>query len=543
MDSASLDLINPHLAVCSNTSIVDFPSVTIESSYTANGEDSYSSTSSGIVCDEAANVTSGATIEVESEEVIDSTIVVTVDGFGEHNPYQQLQLQLQLQQQQQHQQQQQLFHDQQSIASLSDSYPTEDQIVEVIDETSTIFSHLNESQDLISSQVLLNSNISNEVSIENEPDRILANRDSRIKHERLSCRAEGAPKHECIKSCREGCKGPQPYERPDEQKRGRKTNAERATNGASEASEVSATTSNNNNNNNNNNDINCTKKSVKFNGVTVFYFPRSQGFTCVPSQGGSTLGMDLQHFASRDFTLEAHAEEKRRVHRDILIRQRKFARMFPYQSSGSTFESEEDSNDDISDISDSELEWDSCYFLQPVPLRQRRALLRESGVRKIETVEKEECRSIRASRENCGCECQIYCDPETCQCSLAGIKCQVDRLSFPCGCTRDGCGNQNGRVEFNPMRVRTHFIHTIMRLELERKNETQRTVEVNGQSFDSSDSSDSSSNLTAPSCSLSVVPYQTEQVFNNNYCFNNSTNSRASEYDQSFNWINSINYY
>lgn len=32
------------------------------------------------------------------------------------------------------------------------------------------------------------------------------------------------------------------------------------------------------------------KKSVCFKGVTVFYFPRSQGFTCVPSQGGSTLG-------------------------------------------------------------------------------------------------------------------------------------------------------------------------------------------------------------------------------------------------------------
>ena len=32
------------------------------------------------------------------------------------------------------------------------------------------------------------------------------------------------------------------------------------------------------------------KKSVKFKGVTVFYFPRKQGFTCIPSQGGSTLG-------------------------------------------------------------------------------------------------------------------------------------------------------------------------------------------------------------------------------------------------------------
>lgn len=45
----------------------------------------------------------------------------------------------------------------------------------------------------------------------------------------------------------------------------------------------------------------------------------------------------------------------------------------------------------------------------------------------------------------------------------------MDRASFPCGCTQDGCGNVSGRVEFNPKRVRTHFIHTIMRLELEKK--------------------------------------------------------------------------
>ena len=38
------------------------------------------------------------------------------------------------------------------------------------------------------------------------------------------------------------------------------------------------------------------KKNVKFKGVTVFYFPRKQGFVCVPSQGGSTLGELLQDF-------------------------------------------------------------------------------------------------------------------------------------------------------------------------------------------------------------------------------------------------------
>ncbi|CAG2183725.1 unnamed protein product, partial [Oppiella nova] len=159
--------------------------------------------------------------------------------------------------------------------------------------------------------------------------------------------------------------------------------------------------------------------------------------------------------------MEDHAEERKRVHKEILVRQRRFAKMQEnrYVNPTSSSESEDELYDELSDISDSELEADSCYFLQPVPIRQRRALLRASGVRKIETNEKEECRDIRASREYCGCECRVYCDPETCACSLAGIKCQVDRISFPCGCTRDGCANITGRIEFNPLRVRTHFIH------------------------------------------------------------------------------------
>lgn len=45
----------------------------------------------------------------------------------------------------------------------------------------------------------------------------------------------------------------------------------------------------------------------------------------------------------------------------------------------------------------------------------------------------------------------------------------MDRFNFPCGCTKDGCGNTQGRIEFNPRRVQTHYIHTTMRLELERR--------------------------------------------------------------------------
>lgn len=147
------------------------------------------------------------------------------------------------------------------------------------------------------------------------------------------------------------------------------------------------------------------------------------------------------------------------------------------ESSSSSEESKSD--DELSENSLSEADSEAYGFLQPVTARQRRAILKAAGVRKIDTIEKDECRLLRVSREVCGCTCRSYCDPESCECSLAGIKCQVDRLKpqeFPCGCNRDGCANVNGRIEFNPARVKTHFIHTIMRLELEKRQELSEDV-------------------------------------------------------------------
>ncbi|CAH0726042.1 unnamed protein product, partial [Brenthis ino] len=211
------------------------------------------------------------------------------------------------------------------------------------------------------------------------------------------------------------------------------------------------------------------KHNIQFDNVTVFYFPRAQGFSCVPSQGGSTLGMEWEHSHIQKFTLAEHALEQRRLHRQVL-QQLKSER---HTLQGVSLSSSEDSDteEETSDISESELDLDSYYFLQPVPTRQRRALLRAAGVRKIEGYEKDECRDIRTSREFCGCACKGVCNPNNCSCSMGGIKCQVDRLNFPCGCTRDGCGNTSGRIEFNPMRVRTHFINTLMRIGLEKKTE------------------------------------------------------------------------
>ena len=74
------------------------------------------------------------------------------------------------------------------------------------------------------------------------------------------------------------------------------------------------------------------------------------------------------------------------------------------------------------------VEVDEYFFLQPLSTRRRRALLRASGVRRIDGEERHQLRALRGSREECGCRCRGACDPETCACSLAGIKCQVRML-------------------------------------------------------------------------------------------------------------------
>lgn len=86
--------------------------------------------------------------------------------------------------------------------------------------------------------------------------------------------------------------------------------------------------------------------------------------------------------------------------------------------------------DDVSDedIDVENVEVDDYFFLQPLPTKRRRALLRASGVHRIDAEEKQELRAIRLSREECGCDCRLYCDPEACACSQAGIKCQVSHI-------------------------------------------------------------------------------------------------------------------
>ena len=202
--------------------------------------------------------------------------------------------------------------------------------------------------------------------------------------------------------------------------------------------------------------------------------------------------MDEQHAGIEEFSVSEYAKLQKALHCEILLEQHQQGKIYlpptKLQSVKKLISSIESnlssacssSEDDITcedpmkreeEEDEDDVVVDEYYFLQPITTRQRRLMLRQAGIKKIDTTEKEDCKDIRGSREVCGCDCKVYCDPATCICAQAGIQCQVDRMSFPCGCTKDGCANPKGRIEFNPIRVRTHFIHTLMRLETEKKCE------------------------------------------------------------------------
>ena len=159
-------------------------------------------------------------------------------------------------------------------------------------------------------------------------------------------------------------------------------------------------------------------KMVRFGDVTVYYFPRKQGFVSVPSTGGSTLGMARKHISIEilrvDLGLEANKNDKKP--------------------------------------------------LSPVSQKARKNILKTSGVRRILKKEEQDCAQLRLSRVICGCSCGDICYPQTCECILSGIACQVDYGRFPCSCLPNGCQNDNGRKQYNPSVVEKHYFETFAKV-------------------------------------------------------------------------------
>ncbi|NWT20953.1 CSRN2 protein, partial [Vireo altiloquus] len=185
-------------------------------------------------------------------------------------------------------------------------------------------------------------------------------------------------------------------------------------------------------------------KRVRFAQVTVYYFARRQGFTCVPSAGGSSLGMAPRHHRARRYSLSqfAHLRQVRggtgrgsvwgfrgRWHTWPGVPTPHAHLSPPQLTQNGTVPSAEAAGLTLADVSDDDLdvgqvEVGDYFYLQPLPTKRRRALLRASGVRRIDAEERQELRALRLSREQCGCLCRLTCEPRTCACSQAGIQCQ-----------------------------------------------------------------------------------------------------------------------
>ncbi|XP_070386219.1 cysteine/serine-rich nuclear protein 1-like [Dermacentor albipictus] len=207
-------------------------------------------------------------------------------------------------------------------------------------------------------------------------------------------------------------------------------------------------------------------KTVSFGKITIYEFPRVQGFASVPGEGGMTLGMDFRHTEEYTCILGRYADQPCRSPGEFMSSETSLSycgnatppvsasmgcnRGMPQKATG----------------------WDEGrngrQQLEPLQWRRRRQLLHASGVRNLDSSESEACRAIRKSRGRCGCHCSEPCTPKSCSCSLDGIPCQVERDGFPCACSEQACENPCGRRQYNPDIMREHYRCTFKRLEFEK---------------------------------------------------------------------------
>nr|XP_039269072.1 cysteine/serine-rich nuclear protein 2-like [Styela clava] len=319
-------------------------------------------------------------------------------------------------------------------------------------------------------------------------------------------------------------------------------------------------------------------KKVGFQDVTVYYFPRKQSFITVPSQGGSTLGMGLQHVHCQTMTLQEHNEAMKNIHKEKIrehfreqkienkIQQLKF--LNPDLDNGTLSSMAQNAvgkneSSSMASEDDSVLDnFDEFFFLQPISAKKRRKILRASGVERIDGEEKLMNRILRESREMCGCACEMVCMPESCECVLSGIQCQVDREGFPCGCAASQCQNENGRIEFDSDGVRTHLLETMERLstvqdgsqvevsDCQTGNELESVASSESEcDFLSSDETDQSdevlgmhqrTHIKFEDAETCVCIKSSDRTVSNNSDYNNPTSGPEKNKSPSFEFLNAL---
>lgn len=226
-------------------------------------------------------------------------------------------------------------------------------------------------------------------------------------------------------------------------------------------------------------------RNINFGAVHVYSFPRYQGKQCVPSSGGSSLGMSSQHEIHHELTLDTYIDYKAGekserctymgqvltdLQQEVLESANRQIRQFQgsVQGNMSYEEMQEKYNLFIAQHNNNAIlqnySAEDFYQLQPLAPKLRKRVLRDHGVGEIDPNEKLENRYLRASRQDCGCTCTDGCNPDTCSCYLEGIDCQVDREGFPCNCMIGACRNPKGQTLFDHKSVKEHYLKVLNRI-------------------------------------------------------------------------------
>lgn len=162
------------------------------------------------------------------------------------------------------------------------------------------------------------------------------------------------------------------------------------------------------------------KSHLRFTQTTVYYFERAQPHSTIPIEGDIAVNMEQHHFYSNLLPVDAFEAEKE-------VRQkRNFAAM--------------NQNDDNSE--------DIHKLVLPANSKERDIILHTIQV-PVELVDEDENKKNIVQKVKKPCSCNLYCDPDICECNLTGTKCEVFKDNFPCGCQLEYCKNANGREAFN----------------------------------------------------------------------------------------------
>lgn len=231
---------------------------------------------------------------------------------------------------------------------------------------------------------------------------------------------------------------------------------------------------------------NKTKKTVRFNDVKLFLFNRTQGFECIPSDdslNSITLGMSFKHSYMQQFNkVDDYLKFKRLKHltkleeeKDKILSNEDSLYDLKILTCDDLIDEAnfEDESRKILEIVSNRKDYENieldlpinmdvfCPILNPI---ERRIKLVEAGVdeSEIESSESIEIKTIRESREICGCKCtqmglQCGVENEKCTCYSNGIGCQIDKTRYPCDCTVRKCKNPFGLKRFDQKAVSKHY--------------------------------------------------------------------------------------